>query len=191
MSYGQFSQNSQHDHRRRGKLAEPNLSESEGKSKMEKAKQFLQPTQADSDIISRLVIPTHRPGADTSFYEDFALKGIRVDRVEEGLVVCTFKVPPRLTDRNGKLATAAIANLVDEVGGAVAHTEGLPMNVSVDMSISFLSSAMVGDELEITSRLLGRKGGCSGTLVLLKNKVSGELIAEGRHSLFGKHASKL
>ncbi|KAF4374224.1 hypothetical protein G4B88_027450 [Cannabis sativa] len=183
MSYGQFSQNSQHDHRRRGKLTQPNLSESEGKSKMEKAKQFLQPTQADSDIISRLVIPTHRPGADTSFYEDFALKGIRVDRVEQGLVVCTFKVPPRLADRNGKLATAAIANLVDEVGGAVAHTEGLPMNVSVDMSISFLSSAMVGDELEITSRLLGRKGGYSGTLVLLKNKVSGELIAEGRHSL--------
>ncbi|XP_062085120.1 uncharacterized protein LOC133791209 isoform X2 [Humulus lupulus] len=158
---------------------------------MEKAKQFLQPSQEDSEIISRLAIPTHRPGAESNFYDDFSLKGIRVDRVEPGLVVCTFKVPPRLTDRNGKLATGAIANLVDEVGGAVVHTEGLPMNVSVDMSISFLSTAMVGDELEITSRVLGQKGGYSGTVVLLKNKVTGELIAEGRHSLFGKHASKL
>ncbi|KAK9994146.1 hypothetical protein SO802_023849 [Lithocarpus litseifolius] len=36
---------------------------------------------------------------------------------------------------------SAIANLVDEVGGAVVHVEVLPMNVSVDMSISFLSTA--------------------------------------------------
>lgn len=49
-----------------------------------------------------------------------------------------------LQDRSGKLASGAIANLVDEVGGAVIHEEGLPMNVSVDMSISFLSSVRVG-----------------------------------------------
>jgi acyl-coenzyme A thioesterase 13 len=46
-----------------------------------------------------------------------------------------------LQDRTGKLASGAIANLVDEVGGAVVQVEGLPMNVSVDMSIAFLSSA--------------------------------------------------
>lgn len=50
---------------------------------------------------------------------------------------------------------------------------------------------MVQDELEITSRLLGSKGGYSGTIVLLKNKATGELIAEGRHSLFGRHNSKM
>lgn len=49
-----------------------------------------------------------------------------------------------LQDRTGKLVNGAIANLVDEVGGAVVHVEGLPMNVSVDMSISFLSTAHVG-----------------------------------------------
>lgn len=47
------------------------------------------------------------------------------------------------------------------------------------------------DELEIVSKLLGKKGGYSGTLVLVRNKTTGELIAEGRHSLFGKHASKM
>ena len=46
-----------------------------------------------------------------------------------------------MQDRTGKLASGAIANLVDEVGGAVVQVEGLPMNVSVDMSIAFLSSA--------------------------------------------------
>lgn len=34
-----------------------------------------------------------------------------------------------------------MANLVDEMGGALVHVEGLPMNVSVDMSISYLSTA--------------------------------------------------
>ncbi|CAI0475524.1 unnamed protein product, partial [Linum tenue] len=80
-------------------------------------------------------------------------------------------------DRSGKLATRAIANLVDEVGGAVVHVEGLPMNVSVDMSISFLASAKLHDELEIiTSRVLGQKGGYAGTVVLVKNKQTGELF---------------
>lgn len=46
-------------------------------------------------------------------------------------------------DRNGNLANGAIANLVDEVGGAVVYVEGLPMKVSVDMSISFVSTAKV------------------------------------------------
>jgi acyl-coenzyme A thioesterase 13 len=47
------------------------------------------------------------------------------------------------------------------------------------------------DELELTSRVLGQRGGYSRTIVLIRNKTTGEVIAEGRHSLFGKHASKL
>lgn len=47
------------------------------------------------------------------------------------------------------------------------------------------------DELEITSKVLGQKGGYAGTVVIVKNKATGLLIAEGRHSLFGKHSSKM
>ncbi|ESW14228.1 hypothetical protein PHAVU_008G263600 [Phaseolus vulgaris] len=159
---------------------------------MEKAKEMLRLTPEQYDAVSALQsVPSLRTGTNSSFYEHFVLAGIRVDRVQPGCVSCSFKVPSRLADRGGKLANGAIANLVDEVGGAVIHEEGLPMSVSVDMSISFLSTARVGDELEITSRLLGRKGGYSGTIVLLKNKATGELIAEGRHSLFGRHNSKM
>ncbi|XP_052187193.1 uncharacterized protein LOC127797973 isoform X2 [Diospyros lotus] len=158
---------------------------------MERAKESLQLTSEESESVARLTVAPHRVGIDSSFFEDFILKGIRVDRVEPGLVTCTYKVPPRLTDRNGKLCAGAIANLVDEVGGAVVHVEGLPMNVSVDMSISFLSTAKLDDELELTARVLGQRGGYSGTSVLVRNKATGELVAEGRHSLFGKHASKL
>ncbi|KAL6195480.1 PREDICTED: acyl-coenzyme A thioesterase 13-like [Fragaria vesca subsp. vesca] len=159
---------------------------------MEKAKKSLELiSEEESNLVTRLAVPAHRVGSGFSFYEDFALKGIRVDRVEPGLVVCSFKVPPRLTDRSGKLANGAIANLVDEVGGAVVHVEGLPMSVSVDMSISFMSTAKLNDDLEISSKVLGKRGGYSGTLVLMRNKATGEVIAEGRHSLFGRHPSKL
>uniref|UniRef100_A0A2P2JUN7 Uncharacterized protein MANES_17G018900 n=1 Tax=Rhizophora mucronata TaxID=61149 RepID=A0A2P2JUN7_RHIMU len=122
-------------------LAVVSVNQSKNSDHMEKAREFLPLSKEQSESVSQLAIQPHRVGLDPSFYEDFALRGIRVDWVEPGFVSCTFKVPPRLTDRNGNLATGAIANLVDEVGGAVVHVEGLPMNLSVDMSISFLSSA--------------------------------------------------
>lgn len=37
----------------------------------------------------------------------------------------------------------AIATLVDEIGAAVIHEEGNPMDVSVDMSISYMSHANI------------------------------------------------
>ncbi|KAK7275956.1 hypothetical protein RIF29_17083 [Crotalaria pallida] len=183
--------------RKNKKVTSSSLGDKERGKKMENGREFLKPrlSQQQSDAVSRidsLLSITPAPAANHHcFYEHFILAGIRVDRVEPGFITCSFKVPPRLTDKNGKLVNGAIANLVDEVGGAVVHAEGLPMNVSVDMSISFLSTAHLNDELDITSRLLGRKGGYSGTIVLLKNKATGELIAEGRHSLFGRHNSKM
>jgi acyl-coenzyme A thioesterase 13 len=66
---------------------------------------------------------------------------------------------------------------------AFFHSLWLEILISVDGKLQ--------DELELTSRVLGQRGGYSGTVVLIRNKVTGEVIAEGRHSLFGKHASKL
>ncbi|XP_044472554.1 uncharacterized protein LOC123201148 isoform X2 [Mangifera indica] len=115
--------------------------------KMEKVRGCLQLSREESESVSRLNIHPHRVGVDCSFYEYFTLRGIRVERVEPGLVSCSFTIPPRLTDINGNLANGAIANLVDEFGGAVVHVEGLPMKVSVDMSISFLSTAKVNHRM--------------------------------------------
>ncbi|CAE6019990.1 unnamed protein product [Arabidopsis arenosa] len=157
---------------------------------MEKIREYL---QLSDDVVDDGEAPRVEEflGKGKSFYEDFSLRGIRVNRVEPGFISCYFKVPLRLTDRDGNLANGAIANLVDEVGGALVHVEGLPILVSVDMSIAFLSKAKVGEELEITSRLLGERGGYKGTIVVVRNKMTGEIIAEGRHSMFGRQASKL
>ncbi|XP_070674311.1 uncharacterized protein [Malus domestica] len=165
---------------------------------MENAKKSVELTEDELEAFSRLVLP--EPQTGECIYNHFAITGIRVDRVEPGFVACTLKVPPRLTDRAGNLANGAIANLVDLVGASV-HFRGLPMNVSVDISISYLSKAKLGqlivlglqlqDELEITSKSLGQRGRYSGVSILMRNKATGEMIAEGRHSLFRSAASKL
>ena len=41
------------------------------------------------------------------------------------------------------MSAGAIANLVDEVGAAAIHADGHHMKVSVDMSISYMSTAKV------------------------------------------------
>lgn len=40
------------------------------------------------------------------------------------------------------------------------------------------------DELEIRCRRSGQKGNYHGTTVLILNKTTGEVVAQGRHSLF-------
>nr|XP_008364467.2 acyl-coenzyme A thioesterase 13-like isoform X2 [Malus domestica] len=147
--------------------------------KLEDAKKYLEVTQDELEAVSRLVFPS-----DRLIYDNFVESGIRVDRVQPGFVVCTFKVPPRLTDRAGNLANGAIATLVDVVGASTVFVPHIPMTVSVDMSISYMAKAKLNDELEITSKRLGQRGRYYGTYVLLRNKASGEIIAEGRHSLF-------
>nr|XP_011460916.1 PREDICTED: uncharacterized protein LOC101295502 [Fragaria vesca subsp. vesca] len=89
-----------------------------------KVKDFLEVSRYESEAVSQIVVPPQEPG-NSSFYEDFARSGLRVDRVgPHGLLVCTLKVPHRLTDRAGNLAKGAIANLVDVVGGCVIYVQG-------------------------------------------------------------------
>lgn len=85
-----------------------------------------------------------------------------------------------------------MVSLVDEIGSAAAIADGHHLKVSVDMSVSFasLSQAAPGDHLHITARALGHKGAYSGTHVLITNAATGEVVAEGRHSLFGKMKNK-
>ncbi|CAL9163727.1 unnamed protein product [Musa hybrid cultivar] len=161
------------------------------KREMEKARAILSVGEEESGRVARLDVRPHRAGHAASFYEGFATRGLRVDCIRPGFLSCTFKVPPRLTDAGGTLSPGAIANLVDEVAAAVIHSEGHHMKISVDMSISYMCAVKVDDELEIISKVLGHKGGYSGTYVLLRNKATGEVVAEGRHSLFGKLVSKI
>ncbi|KAL6654457.1 hypothetical protein ACP70R_007922 [Stipagrostis hirtigluma subsp. patula] len=126
-------------------------------------------------------------GHAASFFEAFALRGIRVDSIRRGHILCSYTVPARLL-AGGRLAPGAVVALVDEVGAAAAVADGHHLKVSVDMSVSFvdLAAAAPGERLRIAARALGHKGYYSGTHVLVANAATGQVVAEGRHSLFGK-----
>ncbi|XP_073273971.1 uncharacterized protein [Primulina huaijiensis] len=155
----------------------------------EKVEEFLR-RKADGEGAD-LTFPPHRPHHESSFFEYFILRGVKFHSLQHDSFSCSFQVPPRLTDENGNLAVGAISALVDEIGAAAIHREGLAMDVSVDMSISYLSPAKVNDELDIVSRFLGNRGSYYGTIVVIRNKLTGEVVAEGRHSLYRKPASKI
>ncbi|KAL0389100.1 UNVERIFIED_CONTAM: hypothetical protein Scaly_0267100 [Sesamum calycinum] len=119
---------------------------------MEKAREFLEKGAAGDGAarVSGLTFPPHKPHLLSSFYEYFILRGVRVDRVQPGCISLSFRVPPRLTDGDGNLARGAIASLIDEIGAAVINEGGQPMDVSVDMSISYISAAKMNHEVLIS-----------------------------------------
>nr|GMD73323.1 acyl-coenzyme A thioesterase 13-like [Ipomoea batatas] len=52
------------------------------------------------------------------------------------------------------------------------------------ISCTFKVPPRLIDELEISWRVLGKRGSYFGTCIVVKNKASGEIIAEGRNSLY-------
>lgn len=68
---------------------------------MEKARGFVEEvtTGEVADDVSRLSFPPHRPFIDSSFYEFFAIRGIRLTVLHSDFISCSFKVPPRLVVR--------------------------------------------------------------------------------------------
>ncbi|KAG9453883.1 hypothetical protein H6P81_006787 [Aristolochia fimbriata] len=147
-----------------------------GREAMEKAKLFLACGEEEAGVVSELAaLPRRRQFP--SLFEGLFLRGMKIDRMEPGLVVYSFKVPPRLTDSNGTLSPGAIADLLDVAGGSATLSYGLPVQVTVNLAIQYLSSAKIDEELEMTARFLKNVGIHSYTSIHLRSKTTGELVA--------------
>eukprot|EP01018_Ginkgo_biloba_P001705 Gb_24977 [translate_table: standard] len=112
--------------------------------------------------------------------QGIALRGIHIQSMEAGRILCTFKVPSHLVDGDGEMRAGALATLIENIGGSAIISSDGRSQITVDLSISFLSSAKVDDELEIDARVCGHKGGLSTAVVEVKKKANGELIAHSR-----------
>merc|ERR1711915_502688 len=119
----------------------------------------------------------------TNFFESFALRGIYIQQITHGRLLCTFTVPPRLVEENGHWRASALMTLVDDVCGAVIMTCGLPLKVSIDYNVSYISAVKVQDEIEIDARVVGHKGGLSTVVVELRKKGTAEIVALARQSI--------
>ncbi|KAM5587284.1 hypothetical protein ABKV19_005951 [Rosa sericea] len=126
------------------------------------------------------------------FFEPFIMKGIQVDRIERGTIVCSFKVPPRLLNGGGFLHGGATATLVDLVGSAAIFTVGAPtVGVSVEINVSYLDSAYPGEEVEIEAKALRVGKAVAVISVEFRKKKTGKIIAQGRHTKYLALSSKL
>lgn len=119
----------------------------------------------------------------TNFFESFCLKGIQIKQITHGRLLCTFTVPPRLVEESGHWRAPALMTLVDNLCGGAIVSCGLPMKVSVDYNVSYISPVKVHDEIEIDARVMGHKGGLSTVVVELRNKGTGELVAYARQTM--------
>jgi len=89
-----------------------------------------------------------------------ALIGAKTEERREDLVRITLRLEERHTNPNGVMHGGVIMSLMDEaVGAVIAAARGLDVirdapHSTVDMNVSFLSSARAGDEIIVQARPL-------------------------------------
>ncbi|XP_006872951.1 PREDICTED: acyl-coenzyme A thioesterase 13 [Chrysochloris asiatica] len=100
-----------------------------------------------------------------------------------GKVVCEMKVEDQHTNKMGTLHGGLTATLVDNISTlALLCTERGAPGVSVDMNITYMSPAKIGEDVVITAHVLKQGKTLAFASVDLTNKATGKLIAQGRHT---------
>ncbi|GMP26731.1 hypothetical protein CsSME_00003047 [Camellia sinensis var. sinensis] len=128
----------------------------------------------------------------SKFFEPFVMQGLSIDLLEPGRLICSMIVPPRLLNTGNFLHGGATATLVDIVGSAVIYTVGAPFTgVSVEINVSYLDAAYVGEEIEIESKVLRVGKAIAVVSVELRKKKTGKIIAQGRHTKYLAVSSKM
>ncbi|CAI9168814.1 unnamed protein product [Rangifer tarandus platyrhynchus] len=114
---------------------------------------------------------------------DRNLEKMTVVSAAAGKVICEMKVEEQHANKIGTLHGGLTATLVDVVSSlALLCTERGISGVSVDMNITYLSPAKIGDDILITAHVLKEGRSLSFASVDLTNKATGKLIAQGRHT---------
>jgi len=116
---------------------------------------------------------------------DTALQACKVVTASPGHCTLSLKVDKPHTNLYGTLHGGFSAHLVDSVTTMALMTNegGLP-GVSVDMSLSYIKAAKLGEEILIEGRTL-KKGRTLAFLECeIKSKESGDLLVKGSHTKF-------
>ncbi|XP_054821624.1 uncharacterized protein LOC129320282 [Prosopis cineraria] len=126
------------------------------------------------------------------FLEPLVMSGLRVDLIEPGRVVCSFKIPPRLLNSFNSLHGGATSTLVDLLGSAAIYSAGAPeVGVSVEINVTYLDAAYADEDIEIEARTLRVGKAVAVVSVEFKRKKTGKVFAIGRHTKYLAIASKL
>ncbi|KAL4629948.1 acyl-coenzyme A thioesterase 13 [Arapaima gigas] len=116
---------------------------------------------------------------------DRTLSKVNIMSASPGKVVCEMKVEEEHLNRGGTLHGGLTATLVDVVSTtALIYTERGAPGVSVDMNITYMNAAKLGEELVITAQVLKQGQMMAFATVELASKTTGKLIAQGRHTKY-------
>ncbi|XP_076864770.1 acyl-coenzyme A thioesterase 13 [Brachyhypopomus gauderio] len=125
--------------------------------------------------IMRVMVDT--PGFDR------VLNKVELVSASPGKVVCGMKVEEEHTNRGGTLHGGLTATLVDMISTtALMYTERGAPGVSVDMNITYMNAAKIGEDILITAQVLKQGKTLAFATVDITNKDTGKLIAQGRHT---------
>ncbi|XP_050702977.1 acyl-coenzyme A thioesterase 13-like [Eriocheir sinensis] len=103
----------------------------------------------------------------------------------QGRCSATVKVDKEHTNRTGNLHGGFTATLVDAVSTlALMTAEGGSPGVSVNMNISYMKSAKIGEEILINAETLKLGKTMAFLDVDITNKDTGALVAKGSHTKF-------
>ncbi len=114
------------------------------------------------------------------------LLGGRIDSFDEGVSVMSLTLEEKHMNPNGVVHGGVLMTLMDEgTGHAIVTVRGLEAmaetpHATVDMNVSFLSGARVGDELACEARTLRIGRAVAFAEAEVRRKDSGDLIAKGR-----------
>ncbi|KAL4559984.1 hypothetical protein LXL04_032132 [Taraxacum kok-saghyz] len=127
----------------------------------------------------------------TKFQLDgLALQGIRIDRVEIGVVRCNFVIPDHLSDENGNWNVGAISVLIDDMAAGAVFSYCGGNLATVDFTMSFYSMAKVNEEVEIEANVVGEKGNLVSVVIDIKKKANGEKVVVGKQWMHLPSASE-
>jgi acyl-coenzyme A thioesterase 13 len=115
---------------------------------------------------------------------DRTIEGLTVLSVEPARVVCELRVREAHSNSYGTLHGGCTATLVDIVGTMAAlAVDPLRPGVSVDMNISYMAAAKVGERVVLVGRCLRMGGRLAFTTVeLYLDSEGGKMVARGSHT---------
>ncbi|XP_028168919.1 acyl-coenzyme A thioesterase 13-like [Ostrinia furnacalis] len=117
---------------------------------------------------------------------DSNLRKLKVVSCGNGKMVTEFKVGPEHLNQRGTLHGGFISHLVDAISTYALTTNDTieTRGVSIDLSVTFMSAAREGDNIEVeaVTRKTGKK--IAFLEVEVRNKDKNVVLATGRHTKY-------
>ncbi|CAG9832574.1 unnamed protein product [Diabrotica balteata] len=122
---------------------------------------------------------------ETKAFEQ-CLKTLNIVSMGNGKCIAELKVLEEHTNPMGTLHGGLSATLVDSVSsyGLFTHEKGGVKSVSVNINVSYMGGAKLGEEIVIESDTIKVGKTLAFCEVLIKNKANGNVLVKGEHTKY-------